>query len=80
MSTAVLAVLFVHPLALAPEVRLWMLLPLAACVAVVYRGVRAERPSQIAAASALTFIHIVAGMTLIALAFYAAHWAAIRFL
>ena len=64
---------FIHPLPLPAGARLWMFLPLAACVAVVYRATRAVEVRELPRATLKTFINIVVGMVLIALAAYALH-------
>ena len=64
---------FVHPLALPRGARLWMFLPLAACVAVVYRATRARTARDLPAATIKTFLNIVVGMCLIAIAAYVAY-------
>jgi hypothetical protein len=65
--------LFLNPLKLPAGARLWMLLPLVACVAVVYRVTRARDLSRMPRATAITFLNIVVGMALIAVAFYLVH-------
>jgi hypothetical protein len=69
----ILGLLFLHPLKLPAGARLWMFLPLAMCIAVVYRGTRARAARELPRATVITFIHIVVGMILIALAAYALH-------
>ena len=70
---------FIHPInAMPPSSRLWMFFPLAAAVATVYRATRATTVTDLPARTVRTFINIVIGMWLIALAAYAAHMAAIR--
>ncbi len=71
--SGLLALLFVHPLELPTGARLWMLLPLVACVAVVYRATRARTARELPRATLVTFVQIVVGMVAIAAAFYAAH-------
>lgn len=75
MSAAVLLLgwLFVNPLPLPAAARLWMLLPLVACVATVYRATRARSVRELPRATLVTFVQIVVGMTLIAAAFYLVH-------
>lgn len=65
--------LFVHPLRLPPGTRLWMMLPLVACVATVYRATRARHVHDMPRATAITFVNIVVGMFAIAIAFYGVH-------
>jgi hypothetical protein len=69
----VLGWLFLNPLKLPPGARLWMLLPLVACVAAVYRVTRAHDLKRMPRATVITFLNIVIGMALIALAFYLVH-------
>lgn len=71
--------LFIHPLELPAGARLWMLLPLVACVATVYRATRVRRASEMPKATVLTFVNVLAGMVLIAAGFYAVHGLARRF-
>ena len=71
---------FVNPLKLPAGARLWMLLPLVACVAVVYRATRARRLRDMPRSTVFTFLNIVVGMALIAIAFCLAHAAARRWL
>ncbi len=79
MIGAVLGWLFVEPVKLPPGARMWMLLPLVACVATVYRATRARRPGEMPRATLITFVNIIVGMVLIAAAFYGVHWAVRRF-
>jgi hypothetical protein len=72
--------LFLNPLKLPAGARLWMLLPLVACVAVVYRVTRARDLRQMPRATVLTFVNIVVGMALIAAAFYLVHMGVKRYL
>ncbi len=65
-----LAMIFVNPLPFPAWARLWMLLPLVACVAAVYRATRVRHVREMPRATVFTFINIVVGMGLIALAFY----------
>lgn len=64
-----LGVLFVNPVPFPPGARLWMLLPLVACVAAVYRATRVRSVAEMPRAT-ITFIYIVVAMALIAVAFY----------
>jgi hypothetical protein len=70
---------FVHPLPLPARPHLWMFLPLAACVAVVYRATRARTARELPRATIRTFLSIVVGMCLIAVAAYVIHEAVLRF-
>ncbi len=72
--------LMLHPITLPDSWRLWMLLPLVACVALVYRATRARTASELPWPTVKTFVQILVGMVLIALGFWVAHGAAIRFL
>lgn len=67
------ALLFIHPLPFPAGARLWMLLPLVACVATVYRATRARDVAHMPRATVITFFQIVVGMALIALTFYLVH-------
>jgi len=62
---------FVQPIPLPSAARLWMFLPLAACVALVYRATRAYTARELPLATVRTFINIVVGMSLIAILAYA---------
>ena len=64
------AMIFVNPLPFPAWARLWMLLPLVACVAAVYRATRSRNVGEMPRATVFTFINIVVGMGLIAVAFY----------
>jgi hypothetical protein len=83
MTPALIALLawipFVHPLPLPHGARLWMFLPLAACVAVVYRTTRARTARELPKATLRTFINIVVGMCVIAIAAYLIHAAVLWF-
>ena len=68
-----LALLFVHPLKLPPGARRWMFLPLAMCIAAVYRATRVRTVRELPRATLITFVNIVAAMILIALAAYVLH-------
>jgi hypothetical protein len=74
----ILALLFVNPFKLPAGARLWMFLPLALCIAVVYRGTRARTARELPRATLITFINIVVGMILIALAAYLVHAVVLR--
>ncbi|MBW7904475.1 MAG: hypothetical protein LC135_07645 [Phycisphaerae bacterium] len=65
--------LFVVPIDLPSWLRLWMFLPLAACIAVVYRATRARSVAEMPRATVLTFVNIVLGMVAIAVAAYGVH-------
>ena len=70
--------LFLEPLKLPAHGRLWMFLPLALCIAVVYRATRTREPRRMVRATLITFANIVVGMSLIAIAFYVAHEIVLR--
>jgi hypothetical protein len=74
-----LAWLFVNPISLPDSARMWMLLPLVACVAAVYRATRVRRVREMPRATVLTFVNIIVGMVLIAVGFFVVHWLARRF-
>jgi hypothetical protein len=76
----ILATIFVEPIALPSTWRFWMMFPLVACVALVYRATRARTAGELLWPTVVNFVQIIVGMALIAAAFYAAHWAAIRYL
>jgi len=77
---SILGWLFVNPIHLPTGARLWMLLPLVACVAAVYRATRSRDAREIPRAALFTFISIVVAMVLIAAAFYVLHMGVRRFL
>jgi hypothetical protein len=64
---------FVHPMPIPNSARLWMLFPLVACVAAVYRATRARDTHGMVRPTIVTFFNIVVGMALIAAVFYALH-------
>jgi len=68
---------FLHPLKLPPGARLWMVLPLVLCVAVVYRATRTRDARTLSKSTLTTFVNIMVGMVAIAIAFYAVHRAAL---
>ncbi|TWT40971.1 hypothetical protein RAS1_36620 [Phycisphaerae bacterium RAS1] len=79
-SLGILAdVLFVHPLKLPAGSRLWTFLPLAFCIAAVYRATRARSPAELPKATVTSFVMITLAMSGIALGFYLLHQAVIRF-
>lgn len=73
MMLSLLAWLFIHPLSLPAGARLWMLLPLVACVAAVYRVTRARDTRGLLRPTIVTGLTIVVGMALIAVGFYLLH-------
>ena len=70
---------FVNPLPFPASARLWMFLPLALCVSVVYRATRARRVEDLMRPTLMTFVNVVLGMAGIAVGLYAASEMAIRF-
>ncbi|MFH1748581.1 MAG: hypothetical protein ABIG44_16220 [Planctomycetota bacterium] len=70
---------FVHPVKLPAGARLWMVLPLVLCVAMVYRATRVRHVHEMPKATLLTFVYIVIGMVAIAIAFYLVHHAVLYF-
>jgi hypothetical protein len=68
-----LAQLFVRPLDLPYAARLWMFFPLVLCIAAVYRATRARSATELLRPTLITFMNIVVGMCLIALAAYLVH-------
>lgn len=70
---------FVYPLPLPAGARLWTFLPLALCVAMVYRATRAKSAAELTKGTAITFVNIVVGMIVIAVAAYALHEAVLRY-
>ncbi len=65
--------LFFSPLKLPEGWHFWMLFPLVACVAVVYRATRARQPADMPKATVVTFVTTILGMSAIGAAFYALH-------
>jgi len=78
-ASLLLAWLFINPAKLPDGLFLWMLLPLVACVATVYRATRARTVQELPRATLFTFVNIVVGMVAIAAAFYGLHKLVIRF-
>lgn len=70
---------FVHPLTIPPGARMWFFLPLAFCVAVVYRATRARSTEGLLRGALITFLNIVVGMAAIAIAAYGLHQAVLYF-
>lgn len=69
---------FVHPIDLPDASRLWLFIPLAAIIAVVYRATRAKNASELALPVLRTFVSIVLGMVGLALGAYVLHQIALR--
>ena len=69
---------FVHPLGIPPGTRLWFFLPLALCVALVYRVVRGIEGEPFFRRTAVTFANIVVGMVAIALGAWVVHQLVLR--
>ena len=70
---------FVNPIPFPVWERLWMFLPLALCVSIVYRATRARRVDDLLRPTLVTFVNVVLGMVAIAVGLYAVSEAAIRF-
>lgn len=70
---------FLNPLKLPGGARLWLFLPLALCVATVYRATRAQSPRGMLWPTLTAFGHIVIGMGLIAVALFLAHEVVLRY-
>jgi len=77
-ALVLLAMWFVEPLKLPTGARLWMFLPLALCVATVYRATRARSPRELPVATVLTLVQITVIMALIAVGFLLLHLAIIH--
>ncbi len=75
---SVLATLFVHPLTLPAGARLWMVIPLVLCIAVVYRATRSRQVAELPLASLKAALNILVGMVAIAVGFYGLHEAVLR--
>jgi hypothetical protein len=71
---------FLNPIKLPSGARLWMFLPLALCIALVYRATRARSLEKLPRATLVTFVNISLGMIAIAAAFYLINQAALRWL
>lgn len=78
MSTLEGWLLFVHPLGIPAGTRLWFFLPLALCVALVYRVVRGIDGEPFVRRTAVTFANIVVGMVAIALSAWVLHEVVLR--
>lgn len=77
-DTPLLAWLFVQPLSMPAALRFWMIVPLLACVAVVYRATRVMNVSGLKRRTLTNFLSVLVGMFLIAVGFFAAHQLAMR--
>lgn len=71
--------IFVHPLKLPAGSRLWTFLPLALCIAAVYRATRAQTPAELPKATIISFVMITLAMSGIALGFYLLHQVVIAY-
>lgn len=78
MNDDLLAYLFLHPLKLPNGMRLWTFLPLALCIATVYRATRSRNVRELPKGTLITWVNIVVGMGAIALGFYLLHEAVLR--
>jgi hypothetical protein len=68
-----LATLFITPMKLPEGARLWTFLPLALCIATVYRATRARHMGEMVRGTLIAFVHIVLGMVAIAAGAYLLH-------
>jgi hypothetical protein len=66
--------LFYHPLTVPTDLHLWLLLPLCAAVAIVYKAVRTQHVRRLALDSAVLLAYMVVGL----LALGVALWAVVR--
>jgi hypothetical protein len=73
-----LALIFLNPVKLPGGARLWTFLPLALCVATVYRATRVRNLREMPRGTLITWTNIVVGMSVIALAFYLLHEAVLK--
>ncbi len=64
---------FVHPIDLPDAARLWMLLPLAACIALVYRATRSRDVDEMPWLTLKTFATIIVVMWGLAIGAYLLH-------
>ncbi len=78
-ALAPLGALFIHPIELPAGWRLPLLVPLAVCIAAVYRATRSRSARELPFATAITTLNIVFGMFLIAVGFYVLHEVVKRF-
>ncbi|MCA9244756.1 MAG: hypothetical protein KDA32_12410 [Phycisphaerales bacterium] len=67
---APLAMLFWQPIELPLRMRLVMFLPLALCIAAVYRATRSKRVEDLPKSTALAFMNITLGMGALAVGAY----------
>lgn len=70
---------FVNPVPFPSGARLWMFLPLAFCVSLVYRATRATQVEGLLGATIRTFIYVVLSMVAIAVGLYVISELAIRY-
>jgi len=73
MIPALAYIPFINPIDLPSWLRLWTFLPLAFCVALVYRATRAHSTDRLVWRSCITFANIIVGMIVIALGAYGLH-------
>lgn len=71
-------ILHAWPWPLPNSARLWLFLPLALCIATVYRATRARTVYDLPKGILLTFVNIVVGMSAIAIGLYVIYEIAIR--
>ncbi len=72
-------ILHAWPWPITPAGKLWLFLPLVMCVAVVYRATRSRTVRHLPWDTLVTFINIVVGMCVIAIAFYVTYEVVIYF-
>ena len=58
----ILATLFYHPIVLPKALELWLLLPLCAVVAVIYKAVRIEHVRRLPREALVTFLYMIGGL------------------
>jgi hypothetical protein len=57
-----LATLFVHPIVVPWDLQLWLLLPLLAAVAIIYKAVRTHHVRRLGIEAGFTFLYMVGGI------------------
>lgn len=74
-----LGTILLVPVRLPPGGRLLSFLPLAFCIALVYRATRVREARDLLKGTVFTFLNIVFGMAAIAVAVYLLHQAVLRY-
>lgn len=69
-ALGMLATLFWHPIELPLRMRLLMFIPLAVCIAAVYRATRSKRVEDLPKTTLLAFLNITLGMGALAVGAY----------